>query len=527
MISRFATATLRALRPATVLALSLCIALFLFRSIHWPLLGDASLLHYVVFLAKHGATPYRDIAEMNMPGSYFVEWGAMRLFGGGALAWRVFDIFLLATAILSMVVITLPIDWFAGFWAGSIFLLLHGRDGIFDLGQRDLTAAICMLAACALLFTALRKNRPSLALVFGLLAGLAGTTKPPLLMFGPLLLVVAYFHLKKAGRSRRALLIYGASGVLLPYMAAFLWLWQQQALPSFLSITSAMVRYHASLARRPMPYLALHSFSPAMPLLLLLLLTAFLQRRRIAWESACLLIGLAVGLLSYVSQGKVYAYQRYPFLAFLLLIMSLQFSAALKAKGVLRYLGIAGFAFGSFVLAPVSTAMAIRYDWKDTGTVGMLQEDLGKLGAQELSGGVQCVDSISGCTNALYLMKLEEPSKIFYDEFLFGPDSAPAVELNRRKLMSDLLLKPPAVIVVTDRLFPSGPDNYEKLSRWPQFKRYLDQQYFLCSQRAPTQPVRWWSRPEVPAGYRIYLRKSAAQPAVPKEKARDNPPAAL
>jgi hypothetical protein len=124
-------------------------------------------------------------------------------------------------------------------------------------------------------------------------------------------------------------------------------------------------------------------------------------------------------------------------------------------------------------------------------------------------------------------MKLEEPSKIFYDEFLFGPDSAPAVELNRRKLMSDLLLKPPAVIVVTDRLFPSGPDNYEKLSRWPQFKRYLDQQYFLCSQRAPTQPVRWWSRPEVPAGYRIYLRKSAAQPAVPKEKARDNPPAAL
>jgi hypothetical protein len=60
MNKTFATAILRALRPATVLALSLCIAVFLFRSIHWPLLGDASLLHYVVFLAKHGATPYRD-----------------------------------------------------------------------------------------------------------------------------------------------------------------------------------------------------------------------------------------------------------------------------------------------------------------------------------------------------------------------------------------------------------------------------------------------------------------------------------
>ena len=55
----------------SILLANVCI--FAADSWRWPLVGDASLMHYVVFLMDHGASPYRDIAEMNMPGSYLAE----------------------------------------------------------------------------------------------------------------------------------------------------------------------------------------------------------------------------------------------------------------------------------------------------------------------------------------------------------------------------------------------------------------------------------------------------------------------
>jgi hypothetical protein len=64
---------------------------------HWPLVGDASLMHYVVFLMSKGLRPYKDIVDINLPGSYFFEASAMHLLGWGALAWRVYDLFLLAS----------------------------------------------------------------------------------------------------------------------------------------------------------------------------------------------------------------------------------------------------------------------------------------------------------------------------------------------------------------------------------------------------------------------------------------------
>ncbi len=58
------------------------------------MIGDAALMHYVVFLMDRGAAPYRDLSEINLPGSYFVEWAVVHIAGGGELAWRCFDLFL-------------------------------------------------------------------------------------------------------------------------------------------------------------------------------------------------------------------------------------------------------------------------------------------------------------------------------------------------------------------------------------------------------------------------------------------------
>ena len=42
-------------------------------SLRWPLVGDASLMHYVVFLMSKGMKPYKAIHDINLPGTYFSE----------------------------------------------------------------------------------------------------------------------------------------------------------------------------------------------------------------------------------------------------------------------------------------------------------------------------------------------------------------------------------------------------------------------------------------------------------------------
>src|SRR5580704_10601645 len=85
-------------RLALACTLTVSTVLFVLWSRHWPLVGDASLIHYIAFLIEHGKAPYRDLHEMSMPGSYLIEMAAMKVFGEGAVAWRCFDLLLLAVA---------------------------------------------------------------------------------------------------------------------------------------------------------------------------------------------------------------------------------------------------------------------------------------------------------------------------------------------------------------------------------------------------------------------------------------------
>jgi hypothetical protein len=483
-----------------------CIAALFLATLHWPTIGDSSLMHYAVFLMDRGAAPYRDIYEMNLPGSYFVEWLAMHSFGPGPLAWRLFDFSSSLAVLAAMVVIAWPVDWLAGFWAGALFLLIHGQDGIFQVGQRDLSAAVCLLAGYSFLFVALRTRRPSPAFVFGLLGALAATIKPTFAPVVPVSLLLVSLQLRRERSPFSRFVIAGLAGYALPWAGVVIFLWRERALGSFAHIAIPMMAYHASLSRRPVGYLLLHSLSPILPIVAICLPIAALQRRRPTWEDLHLWVGVFFGGLSYLAQGKGYPYQRYPLLAFLLAIIALQLSRALRQPGIARNLGILGLGFGTLFLAPESTIQASRYDAKNLGILTTMEQDLRGLGDATLLEGVQCVDSIAGCTGVLYRMKLPEISPVFYDEFLFGPAGQAAVAQNRDKFWRDLQTHPPAVIVVTAPLFPGGPNNYEKLRQWPAFDQYLRQEYSLHLERSPSIPVRWWSRPEVPPGYRIYLR---------------------
>src|SRR5258708_31042412 len=83
--------------------LAACFGVFAIRSFSWPWLGDAQVFHYEIFLMRSGMSPYREILDINMPGSYFSEFFGMSLFGTSDHAWLLYDFFLLiALAVASV-----------------------------------------------------------------------------------------------------------------------------------------------------------------------------------------------------------------------------------------------------------------------------------------------------------------------------------------------------------------------------------------------------------------------------------------
>jgi hypothetical protein len=502
----------RTFQPATRLVLygsscilALCVLIFTVNTIHWPLAGDASLMHYVVFLMEHGKAPYRDIADINFPGSYLIDYTVMYTLGGGSLAWRCFDLLLLLFSTLAMIAIARPYGWFAGIFAGSLLTTIHGADGIYQLGQRDLVIAALLLIGYAALFQATRNQFAMWMMIFGLCSGIATMIKPTFVLFGVTTMVWMLIVRRREQKPYRAFIVWGLTGWGVPILGTLVFLWGTHALSAFISTVQGIVLLHATLGRKPLTFLSLHSFSPLMPLVCLWICCSLCRREQWkSWEGGALLIGVLYGLLSYVAQGKGYPYQRYPFLALLLLVMSIDFTHALKGGIRVRAAGWTAVAFGTLFLAPVSVLKASHYAWRNTEFSTMLQGDLYRLGGADLSGHVQCVDSTSGCFDVLYTMRLVQADGFMYDEFLFREGGSEVIAESRRRLWTAIIANPPKLFVVTDASFPDGPGDFKKLGDWPEFASYLQRNYLLCSQKTPPDPVRWWSRTQPPHSYRVY-----------------------
>jgi hypothetical protein len=226
------------------------------------------------------------------------------------------------------------------------------------------------------------------------------------------------------------------------------------------------------------------------------------------WEGKLLVAGILFGIVSYFGQGKGFAYHRYPMLAFLFLWAGIQIITALRAKGMVRVLAIAGLGF-AMVLDPIYVHQSIHKVW-DRKFSDSLVADLNHLGGAELSGHVQCLDVPADCDATLYGMRLVQSTGLFYDYLIFGSDQQRVIRDTRGRFWQQFQSNTPHVIVVGSAQFPDGR-GYGKLASWPLFQQELATQYFLYEDR--TFPVGEFG----PRAYRIYVQKSrliASDPAL-------------
>lgn len=530
-------------------------ALFLYWSRSWPLVNDSALMHYVVLLMQRGMAPYREIGDINLPGAYVPEWLSSSLASGlhvpAAAMWRVMDAMALLLTGAAMMKIARPYSWFAGVFAGCLFSLYHGRDGIGQAGQRDLWVAMLLVWAAAALFAAMRASSAAIQqwqlFCFGLCVSASATIKP----FGFAFLLCLAPLLARQRRGRIRVLINVAAGAALPLVACLLFLWRWHAGAAMWQVLRMALPYHASLAAGAWWQLLGASSVPSVLkfLGLLLLTSVFAGGWRLSWsrlwrgadqrchegaavagwavapERLLLAFCVLLGLLSFVLQGKGYSYQRYPYVAFLLLLLSLEFTAAVQSqRRWSRAAGVAGLVFGVLLCAPSYLREAKAAHWAIPVSAGIersIQAQAPAGDIRSLEGEVQCLDVVSGCTDALLHLGLREATGTMYDEFLFpqapsrwgnvyrGPPAGmplpAAVAAGQQHFQQALLHHAPRVFVVSAWLFPEGPGNYSKLQLWPWFSAFLADRYTLVSQQ------QFHRAENGPLGFRVYVLQAHPQ----------------
>ena len=316
-------------------------------------MGDPSIMHYVNFLMDRGLAPYRDIVDINLPGAYFMEGWAMHIFGGGDLGWRIYDFFLLGVMIASMIVISLPYDWFSGLFAGVIFLLIHAAEGPWNAGQREQAMITLVMVGYALLFTALRRQKPLLVLPFGLIIGLAASLKPTAAPLGVILLLMAARALRTRGTKVTPYLAYGFLGLILVFLINLGFLYEYHAFGDFIAISKRLIPYYASIGNAPLRDLLYGLISRPYRLMLFIggVLT-LINRKELDWENwerAALMVGILFGASCYVVQRKNFEHHAYSFIVLTLLWFAIELGKAWQKKGWLRAIGLACFVLGVFV----------------------------------------------------------------------------------------------------------------------------------------------------------------------------------
>ncbi len=503
------TPTPRLMRAVSLCFLAATLIALAFTS-RWPLVHDAPLMHYVVFLMDHGRAPYRDIVEMNMPGSYMLEWLAIHILGGGATGWWLWDTLSGVLAILAARSIAGPARRYAGTAAGCLAYLHHLSAGPMNWGQRDWIVAVLVLLATACLFHQIRHQQPRWIAGFTFFAAIATLIKPPVLLIALCFVLASCWMSRRAARPAAPLLLWSVAGTILPALACLAFLLRWGVLPDFLTVLRGLVPYYAGLQQVGFAYLLTRAipyvFLPLAAGAAYLYLTGPSRR---TWEQNFLLGGVLAGALLFISQRKGWTYHLGLELSFLSLFVMLEIDRALLLPDRRRLVALATLFVATLLTLPTDLGIIVVRSRYPMDNIHHLEADLDRLGGPALSNNVQCLDMTLGhCIDVLYRLQLVQTTGYIYDFYLFPQNANAVTRPLQARFLHEMDSHPPKVIVLSAQIWPGEQTGYFELGNWPAFNDWLALHYQLESQYPGVKD----------GGYRLYvLRQGPA--AVPRDPA--------
>jgi len=431
----------------------------IWRSLDWPLVGDATIFHFIANQMAMGAVPYRDIVDINMPLTYDIHAAIVAFAGLSDIAWRAFD--LSAAVLLSACILALV--WPAGRAEASLavlaVLLMHLLIGRYAAGQRDFLMTIPALAAAWASARAAedQRGRHILLALAGAFAMTAATIKPS----GALLLALPALVMRLRWRE----MVWIAAGAAVVGAAVFGSLLIRGGLGAFVAMLVDVLPAYSSLGAQPLPEVlkALQWIAPVAGLAVAAVLGIGLPkppRLRVT-------IGLAVfGLIHLLVQRKGWLYHVYP-------------------------LGVGLACWGAFALAALPmrrvwlslAVMALSLCWWVPTTVFKPDENEALRAASAMQAAlerhvphrarVQMLDSDSGAFLAMARTGMRQATPhIQWFSLLMAKDTV------REDFLSALNTDPPAAVLLTNDQWPKEA-GFEATDDWPAFAAILRSRYDL------------------------------------------------
>jgi hypothetical protein len=441
------------------------------RSITWPLVHDAPLMHYVAWRVSEGAVPYRDLFDMNFPGVYVLHLIVVRMLGTGDLAWRMFDLAWLAALAAGAAAFVAPWGRVAAGAVAGLIPLYHLSGGAWQAGQRDFLLCPFLIAG-ALGVVRWMESRRGGALAWGGVAlGASMTIKPHTVLLAAALGVVIAVAAWRAGETAASLGLF-AAGVLVAPLGVVGWLAAAGALPAWRAIVlEYLLPLYSRLGRtadwnvyRPYVWIPLGAG-------VLLSAGGVLQAGRFGARHLVAALGVVYGVVHFVGQGKGWEYHLEPLAAFAIVLLAAGLPAA-----------VAGWRWPPAIpvlLSAVLTLGLLTDKALAVGAAGWERDkaDRARRLAAELAprlapgDTVQVFDTTGGGIHALLRLGVREPTRFLYDFHFFHDTGHSTIRALRAELVRDLDARPPALIVLFEQGWPAG--GYERFDAFPELAERL------------------------------------------------------
>lgn len=464
-----------------VVAYAGALAVLLLRSLDWPLVHDAPIMHYIAWRITEGAVPYRDLFDMNMAGTYLLHLGALQALGTSDAGWRVFDLAWLLATSLVLAAFARPWGWVASLGSALLFAVYHLAGGAWQAGQRDYFLVIFLvLGALGVARWTTEAGRTTTLAWGGLALGAGMAIKPHAVLWAATLAVVV---LVVAIRSRSApvvpLVIFGTAAALVP-TAVLTWIAASGGLPAWRDlVVHYLVPYYGRLGREHSWFFYRWDGWIALAASVTLALAHAVVVRRYSARHAIATLGVAYGVVHYVGQGKGWPYHLYPLAAFSALLAFSELRASLVGRWIIGVPLTVSLAVTLAWLTQMGLE-ASRASWirdKET-TVEALTRDLSSLQAGD---SVQVLDTTDGGIHALLLLRARQPTRFLYDFHFFHDEEAGEIRALRAEFMREISTHPPRFIVLFRRGWPAGGP--ERLARFPELDRRLGEGYRILHDR--------------------------------------------
>lgn len=462
---------------AVVAATALAYVVLWIPTLQWPMVFDGSLMAYIGSRLADGAVPYRDVFDMNAPGTYLMHLALYQAIGTDDVAWRAFDVVVLLIGCAATYGLARPAGRDLAALAAVGWFGYHHVHGAYALGERDFVAATLALVAGWLIVGTRLAGSGRLVLA-GFLAGFAGGIKPNMALFGVALIAPTIAAQRDDGgggdlvmRDAMALTVGGLAAVALQVG----WLATSGALGPLQSMLGELMPVHTALRVPFGRSTALFLLEPPVALGLLCLVGLALAKDLPTAVRALFAVGLSYGLFHWYQQGKAWDYHASPFVAFTW--PSFAWLAA-RARGPVAKGAIALFAGGALLL---QGAWAWVYQGPQAAHVERLTRNATALAeVLDEDDTVQIIGDVGSGIQVLADQRRPMATPYVYDFHFYERADAPEVQEWRNGMLALMRGTPPDVVLVSVHSWPSN--SFARLEAWPELTTFLDERYALVKE---------------------------------------------